>query len=459
MKKLSKDFMNKDILVSFALLSLILCSCSKSDDNTEVQVEQNEIRNLIIISIDTLRADRLGCYGYNRSTSPMIDQLAKRGVRFETVIAESSWTLPSHMTLFTGFYPGNHGLTLEDRRLPPNITTLAEVLKDGQYRTFAYTDGGFVNSKYGFGRGFEVYKNNKTSFAAKLKLAERCIDRLKPGEKFFLFLHTFDVHCPYDPEKRYASMFRTCGPEDFIDTKGRCGNLAYNNKLNYNSMILSPGQTRFLSDQYDASIRQADDALAKFVQYLDYRKAFDNTFLVVLSDHGEEFMEHGQIGHERTLYIESLSVPLIIVGPGIEQATVHEGIGLVNVAPTLIELLDIDAPFMQGESVVALIKKSNTGSFRQRLFSDLDRHVRLRSVVENSYHLIYSPDKNSYEIYDFSKDSMEKKDLSVDEPSKAEELLDIVLEQFNNVKKPETGSAVELSSEEIEKLHSLGYVN
>src|SRR5436309_4712262 len=326
-------------LAPSAVALLVVCACGKAAP-----------RNLLLVSIDTLRADRIGAYGYQRGTSPAMDRLAARGVRFETVIADSNWTLPSHMTLFTGRAPSVHGVTLPAHRLAPEVPTLAELLRARGYRTAAFTGGGWVLGVYGFARGFERYEDHGLDFPTALELAERKIRDFATDDRFFIFVHTYEVHCPYDPPSSYAARFRTRPPEDELETRGRCGNTYYN------TSGLTPGQAKFLSDRYDASIRYADDLLAGFLERLEAGGRLSDTLVVVLSDHGEEFLEHGRIGHRATQYIESLRIPWIMVGPGLEPRVVQEPAGLADVMPTVLGLLRIPPPPSDGVSLLRVLQ-------------------------------------------------------------------------------------------------------
>jgi arylsulfatase A-like enzyme len=176
-------------------------------------------------------------------------------------------------------------------------------------------------------------------------------------------------------------MFRTRPPQDWVETAGRCGN------PDFNRMKLTRGQVQFLSDQYDAGIRAADDQLAEFFAFLEDRDELADTVLVVLSDHGEEFAEHGQIGHGETLFIEVLKVPLIVVAPGLGPRTVSQHVSLADVMPTLLDLLEIAAPAMTGDPLASLVKGDGSWA-RTDVFSELDRKVQLRSVLRGRDHLV-----------------------------------------------------------------------
>jgi arylsulfatase A-like enzyme len=419
-------------------------------------------RSLILVSIDTLRADRLGAYGYGRETSPTLDALARRGVRFETVIAESAWTLPSHMTLFTGLPPTLHGVVSHEWRLAAAVPTLAELLQAHGYRTFAFTGGLNVAPNFGFGRGFEVYASamqNRESgemepipFRSALALASRRIGKLAPDAPFFAFVHTYDVHCPYDPPAEYAERFDSRPPEDRIETRDRCGT------PDFNAMALTPGQAAFLSDRYDASIRYADDLLGDFLEALRGQGVLDRSFVVVLSDHGEEFLEHGRIGHQ-TLYIECLRVPWIIAGPGLEPRVVRDPVGLADVMPTLLALLEVPAPPTDGLSRLAAMRGPSAAAATRPRFSELGSGPDLRSAVLGRHHLIASPEATR--LFDWHADPKEQRDLSGVAAGPGAELERALAQWSRHLASSPLRSRAELlpelSAEQKEQLRALGY--
>ena len=409
--------------------------------------------NVILISLDTLRADRVGCYGYPRPVSPTIDSLATRGVRFANTIALSSWTLPSHMTIFTGLFPSTHGVTLPVHKLSPKIETLTQVFQKNGYRTYANTEGAFVDSQYGFDRGFENYDTRRKTFNETIEQAKAWILNKPEEELYFMFLHTFDIHCPYDPPEKYSSMFQQRPSEDHIDTREKCGN------PEYNQMDLTPGQVKYLSDKYDAGIRFADDCLKSFITFLEERNAFKDTILVILSDHGEEFKEHGQIGHERTLYIESLIVPFIIVAPTLNPKVVLERVSLETVMPTILEMTGISCPPVQGTSLLQQMGQSQTEPVEKPAFSELDRHVRLRSVIKGTNHLLVNMDNNKKELYDISKDSREQVNIIDSKPELVSELKTLLRGYLKDVKSRHQPEYINLSPEQKRVLRSLGYIN
>jgi arylsulfatase A-like enzyme len=411
--------------------------------------EPAEPRNVILLSLDTLRADRLGCYGAERPTSPTLDAFARRGVCFERVVTESSWTLPAHMSLFTGLHPTSHGVTLESQRLPGGVRTMAEVLQAGGWATAAFTEGGLVGGDFGFSRGFDVYEERSKDVRLTMYRGRRWLEERDPERPFFLFLHTYAVHCPYHPPEEYATRFRTRPADDSLATEGKCGN------PHFNRMTLTPGQVGFLRDQYDAGIRAADDQVRDLLRILDEQDLRDDTILVLLSDHGEELHEHGQIGHERTLYIESLLVPLVIVAPGIGPRVVRAPVGLTDVMPTVLDLVGLDVPPVQGQSLVAAML-GEPGAHAPR-FSELDRDVRLRSVVRGDHHLIVDLDRGARNVFDLRSDPGEQARLGA-ESSPGAELETILDDHVQGLPVPADVPGRELTPEQRERLKALGYV-
>jgi len=341
--------------------------------------------NLIVISIDTLRADRLGCYGYERETSPEIDAFAERCVLFEHAIAESSWTVPSHTTLLTGLRPESHGVATPEARPRQETKFLAQYLAAEDYLCFAVTDGGWMEPDR-FGAGFRDFDFADRGLRANLEQARSFIEFLDGVQPYFAFVHTYDVHCPYDPIEPHATAFASAGAE-FIETAGRCGN------PDYNEAGVTPAQALHISDRYDGGIRQASAELGTFFQFLDESGALDDTIVVLTSDHGEEFLEHGQIGHERSLHRELLEVPLLLHVPGLEPRRVSSGTaGLADLVPTLLELLGLPQPSpLDGTSLAPLLRgeRQELPPFRA---SELHWLAELRAWTSADEQLVWNPD-------------------------------------------------------------------
>lgn len=293
--------------------------------------------NLILVSVDTLRADHLGAYGYSRDTSPFLDELARSGVVFERAFAQVPGTLPSHMSMFTGLYPAQHDVYPPDAVLSSAIPTLPELLRAHGYRTGGFTEGGYVSGFYGFSRGFDSFDD---AVVRGSRLLERTmeeglgfLDRVGPDEPFFLFLHTYAVHDPYAPPEEYRPLFWSAEPPEVFEPTGP--NLV---AVNRGLRSVSAEQVRYFEALYDAGIRYADDQLRRLWKRVRERGLAERTILVITSDHGEEFLEHGHLVHEQN-YVETTHVPLIVVGPGLTPGTrVEAPVESIDLAPTLLDL-------------------------------------------------------------------------------------------------------------------------
>lgn len=314
----------------------------------------DERPNILLISIDSLRADHLGCYGYPRPTSPSIDRLAAEGARFEVAVAPSPWTLPSHLTLLTGLPPRVHGVVDSDLRLDGAAETLAERLDAEGYRTAAIVSGYFLDSSYGYSQGFDSYDDfslnllmqdvspeSRVAGPAIEELVERHADRWRRpeghGAPFFLFLHLYDVHFDYIPPPPFDARFARGIELDISD-------YAHNDRVR-------PGMPEeelvYVVSQYDGEIAATDRLVGPVVSSLERLGVLDQTIVVLTSDHGQEFFEHGNKGHRSSLFEEQVRVPLVMRYPERIAAglVVPEVVGLQDVGATILGLAGIRRPF------------------------------------------------------------------------------------------------------------------
>ncbi len=420
----------------------------------EAPTDEEAPLNLVLISIDTLRADRLGCYGYERDTSPALDRFARDAVVFRDVVAPSPWTIPSHVSLLTGLHPVSHGVELPTQIASDEVTMLAERLMRSGHYTFAITDGGWLSEERGFRRGFLAFHDEDQTFEKTLEEAAAYVRHRTPRGPWFGFLHTYDVHCPYDPEEPFLSMFETPDREEFPAT-GLCGNPYLN------EMSLNEAQASYLSDRYDGSVREADIALESFFAYLDEHDILENTVVVITSDHGEEFLEHGRIGHEESVYRELLQVPLIIRAPGIVPAVIEDPVELVDVVPTLLDLLGAELPpDLDGRSLAPLLRGEVDASAEPRArLSTLRWKRNLDSWITPDAHLIIDRDGDTASLFDLAADPGEATDRGSAEPGHADALRRELQEMLDRL---DTGrrAAVERpqTAEELQELRRLGYV-
>lgn len=298
-------------------------------------------RGYILVSIDTLRADRLGCYGYARPTSPFLDSLAKRATLFEEAYAQFPSTLVSHMTMFTGLHPREHGVFPPSSVLAPEVETFPEVFRRHGFRTAAFTEGGYVSGRFGFKRGFDEFvardRNRNRPLEQTFRRGVRFLEGLKGDDRFLLFLHTYAVHAPYDAPERYREPFWSGEPPaGAIPATGPA--LTRQNAL---GEPLPGPVVDWLGALYDAGIRQTDEVIGRFFADLERLGLADEVTVIVTADHGEELQDHGRFNHTQ-LYREVLRVPLMVVHPDHRSAVRHSGIvGLADLAPILYELAEL----------------------------------------------------------------------------------------------------------------------
>ena len=337
--------------------------------------------DVLLISIDSVRADTLTFL--DPETTPHLAALAKRGTVFTQAVSGTSWTLPSHAQMFTGMPPSVHGTQTDDVRIDPATRTLPEALSDGGWHTAGYWTGWYLSSEYGFGRGFDEYHNSMTidpssneELAAaldargdtpdeKLSLLRQVashqditsaqlatsvlehLDRVSDDQRLFLFCHLFDPHYDYIPPPPHDTRF------DPDYTGSIDGHGFWDNRAIYDASKSPPRQ---ISDRdlehvralYRGELAWTDAALGRVLERLEREGRLENTLVIVTSDHGEEFFEHGNRGHRNTLYDEVLRVPLLIVPPRSTAAerprTVDTQVTLSDLMPTVLDYAGLDAP-------------------------------------------------------------------------------------------------------------------
>ncbi|MFH1998564.1 MAG: sulfatase [Planctomycetota bacterium] len=378
------------------------------------QQAEPRLPNIILLSIDTLRADHLSCYGADQATSPWIDRLAAKGARFVDVISHSPSTAPSHMSIFTSTYPGVHGVHIRDEglrfgRLPEKLQSLPEVLQAQGYRTAAFTGGAQVTAGFGFERGFEVYKEDM--FRLEDQDFDPVLDwlaKVGPDEPFFLFLHTYEVHAPYQPPAPYDTLF---DPDYTGRISGEWNEKEWFDKL----MALRPlddREVRHLKALYDGEILYTDQAFSRFFKTLAEKGLFGNekTLLILTSDHGEEFMEHGRLAHMQ-LYQEIMKVPLIFYWPGVipEGVVVPGQVRLIDLVPTLFDCVGMPAwPQAQGVSLKTWIQAGSRETLPAFSENHHQKDERTLRIDDFTY---YARGKKGAELYARDMDSGERKNL------------------------------------------------
>ena len=411
---------------------------------------ETDAPNVIVIVVDTLRADHLSSYGYERDTSLFIDSLAAEGVRFENAISPSSWTQPSHASMLTGRYTYEH--QAENTPLDGTYPTIGEVMQSNGYRTGAFSANTlFFTRRQGHGRGFLHFEDNYQSvsdvfFNSSLygflfdfyglrkvlnyegvptrvlasDINSAVLDWIDKddNEPFFVFMNYFDVHDPYTPPEPYRSKYATMpNPGGLI-----------NGFMERYSPSLTSEQIQTEIDAYDGSISYVDDQIKELFGELRARSLLENTIVVITSDHGESFGEHGLLQHSASLYLDEIHVPLIVWGP--RHVPVGKNIDMpvtITALPsTILSLIgSVDDPF-PGPSLAVLINGDGVPADWPDPISELAQmngaaeinpstHGAMKSVVgEEMQYIVH--EKFGEELYNWRTDPQEKSNL-VNEPS------------------------------------------
>ena len=308
------------------LLIACLLGCSGSPE------KKNPHPSVVVLLLDTLRADHLGAYGYSRDTSPHLDNFAKENSLFLNAVSAAPWTPASVASILTGLYPVSHGMMPpNDRetarnafRLNANLDTLPELFGGAGYQTGAITPNPWMSKEFGYDQGFQSYHYLLRERADKITdNAIELVDKMSSQSKpFFLYVHYLDPHDPYDPPGEFASLYRGAVP----------GKFAYPEKM-----------SNFLG-KYDGEIRFMDREIGRLFAHLRAKNAWENTIIVIVGDHGEQFMEHGNHTHGFMLHSEELHVPLMLKVPGQGSRRVETTVSTVDIFPTLLSLANVVAP-------------------------------------------------------------------------------------------------------------------
>jgi len=437
-------------------------------------------RNVVLISLDSLRADHVGAYGYKRDTSPNFDRIAKEGVLYRNAISTSPWTLPTHLTMFTGLSELSHGVVVDTRVLPQSIPTLGEIFHEAGYATGGFISGPYVGPQYGYGRGMDSYVDLSAEFGGKGAEARGAILSPKINElglewlddnhtrPFFLFLHYFDIHYDYVPPPPYDTMFDP-------DYTGTIDGRRFIERDDVHAKMASRDLDHILA-LYDGEIRFTDSYVGKVLENLKAKGLMDSTVVMIVADHGEEFFEHGNKGHHRTVYDEVLRIPFLLRLPGGEHAgkTEDRQVSLIDVFPTLLDAAGLPPPAgAEGESLVGWLR--GEASARDAVFSDFydkrgfNLQVARRTPVDKTiqhFNRITHPKSSPVEYYDLAGDAAESDNRADQHPAETAASLEIMSQwledqwRFHRRVEGTTGAheSIEIDDETMQKLKSLGYV-
>jgi arylsulfatase A-like enzyme len=473
----------------------------------------NKQPNIILLMMDSVRAANLSCYGYHRATTPNIDALATQGTLFEQAISVGCWTLPVHVSLFTGLYPLNHGVTISKDALPPNFLTLARQLKELGYQTACFSNNAYISEANGLAQGFDTVEDvwrishprgtRRTKMwklikhleqygrlakpairlARALQQARSILKGLRsrrdsgaqltnekiqtwltefrnPDASFFMFVNYMDCHEPYNPPYPYKQRFM---PTRF--SPWRVAGVGTNKEVALR-ILEKRGQDdlKIIQALYDGEISYLDDKIGELVQFIESLGILDETVLVLTSDHGDCLGEHNQIGHRMALYEQLVHVPLIIRYPERFQPAVRvmQQVSLVDLYPTLLELAGADPSQANKNGFHSLITPP-AAEARPFIIAENTAPKSLNSVIArmirtDRYKYIWKSNQQ-HELYDLVKDPGELANLVAVEPETARKMDEQLKAWKRSLGDHRIGTnQTEYDEEIVERLRALGYV-
>ncbi len=414
--------------------------------------------NIVLYVVDTLRADRLGVYGYGKPTSPRLDAFAASALVFENAYAQSSWTRPAMASLFTGLLPPAHRTVGRRSVLPEEAVTLAEILTANGYEGMGLVRNPNVGRTFGFAQGFSRFRSeDRDRDETMLDRVRLWLDARQSGEgPFFLYLHAIDPHGPYDPAPEFEQMF------DAGDAPAHYRTVRYLLELNRGEVEPDEGTAEALSRLYDAEVAQNDRAFGELLDELTARGLAEGTAVIYVSDHGEEFEEHGRWEHGVSLYEEVLRIPLVMRLPGVPARRIETPAQHVDLLPTLLGYLGIDRPATDGRDLLA---ERRRGDDPPDVYThlDVDGH-RASSVIRGRYKLVLpqSPSQGTApKLFDLETDPGELEDLASARPGIVERMLALLADRGLA---GDVEPAVEIDDARIDedlrrRLRALGYVD
>ncbi len=433
------------------LLVMFLTSCSRGPDRTETkstQRSQPRKTNVVLITLDTLRADHVSCYNPQSVPTPHIDELAERGVRFDQAVVQVPLTAPSHACILTGTYPPVHKLRdMGGFVLDRSVPTLASLAHEAGFETAAFVGSAVLSHSYGLNRGFDIYNDDMGSsgdggqlpgIVAEIrgdKVTERAVEWLEQhhginrknnsGKNFFLWVHYYDPHFPYDPA--------------------------------------TPFKEKYSKDLYSGEVAFTDAQVGRLLQYLGDHGLNEKTLIVLMADHGEGLGDHGERTHGVFLYEPSMHVPLIVAGPGILKGqSVDQQVRSIDIMPTIADFLSIPhGSKVQGTSLMPLLtarrQVASGYSYMETLYPKTGMGwSELRGMRTDQWKLIVAPKP---ELYKMGEDPVEKQNVKDRYPADADHLQKKIWEVTgapNNVEKVERQP---VDDETLRQLQSLGYVS
>ena len=427
--------------------------------------------DIVIYVSDALRADHLGCYGYHRNTSPNIDRFAQKNTFFQNAYANAAWTRPSGASILTGLYPKHHSALKREDRLPDALVTLAETLQEQGYYTIAFMGNGILSHVFGFQQGFLKFKEffrryPVTHHVQASTIHKKVITFLntylqrKPRKPLFMLIWTVDPHAPYAPVEDVQEMFDISqySPIDTYDAELLL-------KIRSGKIYPTPSQIEYMKTRYDQEIYMNDRAFGELLNAMREFGIYKNAVVIFTADHGEEFFEHGGVGHGQTLYNELVKVPMIIKAKDIEPGEHEEYVQHVDIYPTVLDILGLAPPYkLDGISLLSPIPSDRPLYFEE---TRPQTHGHdLKAIVDHGKKLIFNREAKRppltqaipvFELYAIE-DSLEQKNLplsSFEDGFRLQKLL-VYWNKKSTFDVQQTG--VDIPQKLHEQLKDLGYV-
>jgi arylsulfatase A-like enzyme len=410
-------------------------------------------KGIVLISVDTLRRDHVGLYGYAPPTTPSIDSIGRAGITCDDAVSTSSWTLPAHLSMLTSLDPGQHGGTDMDHGFDGRAPTLPDRLRDAGYATQAVTSHLYVSPVYGLEHGFDHLDFRQDRKAGEVvDRAIALLDRLG-DEPFFLLLHFYDPHWHYDPPAEALAHFES---EYAGDVTGLWQDFSRRDPASF-----SEADLRHLRALYDGEIRYTDDQIGRLLEHLEERGLDRGTLVLLTSDHGEEFLEHGAFEHQRTLYEEVIRVPLVVRAPGLAPRRITQQTSVLDVAPTILDWAGLPPlPEARGHSLLRDLPAERLAFGETDHTNDGTRKLFLRAGAGDLKTILSldpaSGEPAAEEWYDLSTDPSERHG-ALPPPEVVEAIRRQALQRWTGNRERPEAPGVSLSPEQIESLRALGY--
>ncbi|MEK6775292.1 MAG: sulfatase [bacterium] len=435
---------------------------------------------MILISLDTLRPDHMSCYGYQRQTTPNIDQMASSGALFLNGLSSSSWTLPAHVSMLTG----KNSSAIQNSFARGEVTMLAEVLSSHGYETAAFTGGGYISKDFGFSKGFDTFfEAGNWADILTDQAEDHDLEKIYQGSRgwlkerqtkkdprpFFLFFHTYEPHVPYTHREFLGDEQSVrIGPKFTVEALFR---------LRDKSLTPTEQEKKYITALYDGDIRFTDAYVGKLLHDLDSMQLGRRTIVILTSDHGEEFWEHypeRSADHGHSLYDNLIKIPLIIRAPGFRfpKKVIASQARSIDIFPTILDLLGIeDGPHVDGESLLPLMHGENRPE-RLALSEETEFGPERKSLRDGVYKFIYIPDPkkikrnadlgelNQFELFNIKNDPDEKSNIADENPSVIDHFSQLLVQIMQNAHAlpAPPDHRRDISPETREKLKSLGYL-